>query len=279
MPETDPIRIDAPTGDAATEVPTVHAPQQAAGFVATRWTLVLRARSQSPDAHAALAELCEAYYAPVGTFIRATVRDDEAARDLTQEFFARVLAGSAFDRADPGRGRFRSFLLGAVKHFLADARARAAALKRGGGALLVPLEAGTDTSPGLDVPDPRSADVETAFDRHWAFVLLDRALRQLECEAASEGKAEQFAVLKPWLTGAAAQPQSEAGARLGLNEGAVKVAIHRLRSRFRDLVKREIAQTVRDSADVAAELRHLIEVVARGREAPGRYETARNETE
>lgn len=278
MPDTDPIRIDAPAGDSATEASAVHAPPQAAGFVATRWTLVLRARGQSPDARAALGELCEAYYAPVGTFIRATVRDEEAARDLTQEFFARVLAGSAFDRADPERGRFRSFLLGAVKHFLADARARAAASKRGGGALLVPLEAGTDTSPGLEVPDPRSADVETAFDRHWAFVLLERALRQLEGEAASEGKAEQFAVLKPWLTGAAAQPQSEAAACLGLNEGAVKVAIHRLRSRFRDLVKREIAQTVRDSAEVTDELRYLIEVVARGREVAGRDETARNET-
>lgn len=264
MPDADPLRTDAPTADSLSEPPTCHGAREAGGFVATRWTLVLRARGRSPDAQAALSELCEAYYTPVLTFIRATVRDDDAARDLTQEFFARVLAGSAFDRADPERGRFRSFLLGAVKHFLADARGRAAARKRGGGEVMVPLEPGTDTSPGLDVPDPRCSNVEIAFDRQWAFVLLDRALRQLEDGLASEGKAEQFAVLKPWLTGAAAQPQSEAAARLGLNESAVKVSIHRLRSRFRELVKREIAQTVRDSAEVTAELNYLIEVVARG---------------
>ena len=233
-----------------------------ARFVATRWTLVLRARGGSPESHLALSELCEAYYAPVEAFIRATVRDLDAARDLTQEFFARVLRGGAFDRADPERGRFRSFLLGAVKHFLADQRDRAAAARRGGGQALVPLEPGTDTSPGLELPDPRWAEVQVAFDQQWAFTLLDRGLRRLGAELAAEGKGAQFEALKPWLTAAASQPQAEVAARLGLNEGAVKVAIHRLRTRFRDLVKGEIAQTVADPAEVAAELNYLIQVVS-----------------
>jgi RNA polymerase sigma-70 factor (ECF subfamily) len=230
--------------------------------MATRWTLVLRARGRSPEAQLALGTLCEGYYAPVHAFIRAQVRDHEAARDLTQEFFARVLRGGAFDRADPQRGRFRSFLLGAVKHFLADARDRQAARKRGSGQELLPLEPGTDTSPGLDPPDPRPAALELLFDRQWAFTLLDRALGRLAQDMAGAGKAAHFSVLKPWLTGAAAQPQSEAAARLGLNESALKVAIHRLRARFRGLVKAEIAQTVADPAQVAAELDYLIEVVS-----------------
>jgi RNA polymerase sigma-70 factor (ECF subfamily) len=259
-PDT-PAGRNTPPG--ATATPTPNPPGQPSGFVATHWTLVLRARGQSPAAQAALGELCEAYYAPVQAFIRATTHDDEAARDLTQEFFARVLAGSAFDRVAPERGRFRSFLLGAVKHFLADMRARAGARKRGGGAVLVPLEPGTDTSPGLEVPDAGWPGVDAAFDRQWACALLDRSLRKLGAEMAAEGKGGQFDVLKPWLTGVAATPQSEAAMRLGLNEGAVKVAIHRLRGRFRDLVKGEIAQTVQDPAEEAAELNYLIEVVSR----------------
>jgi RNA polymerase sigma-70 factor (ECF subfamily) len=128
----------------------------------------------------------------------------------------------------------------------------------------VSLEPGTDTSPGFDAPDPRSSDVQAAFDRQWAFTVLDRTLRKLGAELATEGRAGQFEVLKPWLTGAASQPQAEAAARLGLNEGAVKVAIHRLRTRFRDLVRGEIAQTVTGPAEVTAELNYLIEVVSRG---------------
>jgi len=262
------IDPNAPHTDGGTPTPPTEAPATGvqsppAGFAATRWTLVLRARGESAVAQAALGELCEAYYAPVHAFIRAAVRDDEAARDLTQEFFARLLRGNAFERVDPARGRFRSFLLGAVKHFLADARDRQAARKRGGQEVFVALEPGSDTSPGLEVPDPRWPEVEAAFDRQWAFALLDRALRQLGGEMAAAGKHDQFEVLKPWLTGAAAEPQSAAATRLGLNEGAVKVAIHRLRARFRDLVKGEIAQTVGDAEEAASELSHLIGVVAR----------------
>lgn len=234
-----------------------------AGFLPTRWTVVLRARGSSAEAHVALGTLCEAYYAPVQEFVRAAVRDPETAKDLTQEFFARVLRGGAFDRADPQRGRFRSFLLGAVRHFLADCHDRQSARKRGGGQETIPLEPGTDTSPGFDAPDPKAGDLEWRFDRQWAFTVLGRALDQLGGEMTACGRGEQFEVLKPWLTGAAPQPQSEAAARLGLNENAVKVAIHRLRVRFRELVKAEIGQTVEDPTQISAELNYLIEVVAR----------------
>lgn len=237
-------------------------PSTGSPFAATRWTLVLRARGESDAGRAALGELCEAYYAPVQAFIRVTVRDDEKARDLTQEFFARVLRGGAFDRAEPDRGRFRSFLLGAVKHFLSDMRDRDRARKRGGDVEVLPLEPGTDTSPGFDAPDPHAAVSDAVFDRQWAFTLLDRALRQLGEELASAGKVDHFDMLKPWLTGGANAPQSEVATRLGLSENAVKVAIHRLRARFRELVKAEIAQTLAEPTHVAGELNYLIDVMA-----------------
>jgi len=233
------------------------------GFAATRWTLVLRARADAADPSAALSELCEAYYAPVHAFIRARVRDREAARDLTQEFFARVLRGSAFERAEPGRGRFRSFLLGAVKHFLADMHDRERAARRGSGQEAIPLDPGTDTSPGLDPADPGTGLGDEIFDRQWAITLLDRSLLQLASEMKAEGKAAHFEELKPWLTGAAVTSQAEVAAHLGVNENAVKVAIHRLRKRFRELVKLEIAQTVEGADEQQAELRHLISALAR----------------
>src|ERR1019366_884806 len=135
--------------------PSGDQPQRPAGFIETRWTLVLRARGESPAAQSALSELCEAYYAPVLTFIRQ-VRQEEAARDLTQEFFASLPARGGLDTVQPNRGRFRSFLLGAVKHFLADQHDRAQAAKRGGGRTVVSIEAGsgTNTSAELQISDP-----------------------------------------------------------------------------------------------------------------------------
>src|SRR5208337_351640 len=153
----------------------------------TRWTLVLRARGESPAAQSALSELCEAYYAPVLTFIRQSGRQDEAARDLTQEFFARLLAGRGLDTVQQGRGRFRSFLLGAVKHFLADQHDRAQAAKRGGGQTVVSIEAGTGTgtTTELQIPDPAGPVPDTVFDRQWAVTLVERALDVLSAELAS----------------------------------------------------------------------------------------------
>jgi RNA polymerase sigma-70 factor (ECF subfamily) len=229
-------------------------------FAATRWTLVVQARGVDAAAQSALSELCEAYYAPVITFLRSEGRDEDTARELAHEFFARVLAGSSLRGADPARGRFRSYLLGAVKHFLRDIRARKLAGKRGGGEEPIPLE---DTASGLGAPAPELPDSERAFDRQWALTVISRALGILADEHKDADRLRQFEVLKPWITGGdAALPQAAAAKTLGLSEGAVKVAIHRLRQRFREAVKTEIAQTVPAESDIDDELRHLIAVLS-----------------
>lgn len=224
-------------------------------FVTTHWTRVLSARGDSAESRAALGELCEIYYDAVLAFLRRSGRSEDAARELTQEFFARLLARPGLDAVRPERGRFRSFLLGAVKHFLADAQDRAHAAKRGGGAVPMPLAAETENSPGLEVADAAAPDPEREFDRRWALSVLARALGALEREQGEAGQAGPFAVLKPWLTGdAPEQSQADAARSLGTTEGAVKVAVHRLRLRFRALVKAEIAQTLTDASQVEDEL-------------------------
>ncbi len=249
------------------ETTTPATPAPSGQFAPTRWTQVLRARGESAQAQAALGELCAAYWQPVFSFIRHEGRDEETARDLTQEFFAQLLARRGLDTVQPGCGRFRSFLLGAVKHFLADQRDRAQAAKRGGGLKVVSIEAGTGTSTTaeLQIPDPAGPVPDTVFDRQWAVTLVERALDVLSAELASAGKAEQFDTLKPWLLGELdTLSQADAARQLGLTEGAAKVAIHRLRKRFRELVKAEIAQTVDDAAQVQEELRYLLEVLSKG---------------
>jgi RNA polymerase sigma factor (sigma-70 family) len=216
---------------------------------------VLDARGDTPDAQAALSDLCDAYYAPVFAFIRCNAPDEDTARDLTQGFFARLLARHGIDNVQRERGRFRSYLLGAVKHFLADMRDHEHRLKRGAGQSLEPLDPGTDTTTGLQLPDPTAPSPEREFDRKWAFTVLDRALATLAEEHRTAGKSDQFEVLRPWLTGDTDDlSQAGAASRLGINEGAVKVAIHRLRRRFRELVKAEIGQTLHNPAQVADEL-------------------------
>lgn len=235
-------------------------------FAPTRWTQVLRARGESAEAQAALAELCAAYWQPVFCFIRREGRDVETARDLTQEFFSRLLARHGLDAVQPGRSRFRSFLLGAVKHFLADERERANAAKRGGGQTVVSLAAGlgSHTTAEIQIPDPAGPTPDSVLDREWALTLVERALNTLAAEWSAAGKRQMFNMLKPWLHGELEGVlQAEAGRRLGMTEGAVKVAIHRLRKRFRELVQAEIGQTVGDPSEVQDELRYLLEVLSR----------------
>ena len=223
---------------------------------------MLQARGGSPEARAALSDLCAAYYAPVFAFIRRNAPDEDSARDFTQEFFTRLLARQGIDNVNPHRGRFRSFLLGAVKHFLADRRDHDHRLKRGAGEPLESIEPGTDTSPGLQLADPKAPSPEREFDRKWALTLLDRAFAILAKEYNAGGKAGHFEALKPWLTGDTEHiSQADAASRLGLNEGAVKVAIHRLRRRFREVIKSEIGQTVSDPAQVDLELHYLLEAL------------------
>ena len=231
--------------------------QQPPAFVTTQWTRVLQARGDSPEAAAALSDLCAAYYAPVLAFVRFSMREEDRARDLTQEFFARLLAKHGLNTVERERGRFRSFLLGAVKHFLADRRDEERTLKRGGGQSHVPLEIGTDTSPGLVIADETSLSPDREFDRKWALTVLDHALSALAAE--NQEQTEHFSTLKPWLTGDSEHlRQADAARELGVSEGAVKVAIHRLRRRFRELVKTEIARTLNDPAQVKDELACLM---------------------
>jgi len=248
----------------ATSTPTPSHPKGGV-FVTTRWTCVLAARGESPEARAALSELCEAYWTPVFRFLRGEGRDEDTARELTQEFFARILARDSFSRADPARGRFRSFLLGAVKHFLADRRARERAEKRGGGVPSLPLPSGddADTGAGLQIADATVEVPDTYFDRQWALALMEQVFARLAAEFASARKTEQFAALKPWLVGdTPALSQAVVARALGLNEGAVKVAVHRLRKRFRELIRAEVAHTLPDGAEADEELRYLVEVLA-----------------
>ncbi|MBM3844912.1 MAG: sigma-70 family RNA polymerase sigma factor [Verrucomicrobia bacterium] len=233
-------------------------------FAPTRWTLILRARGETPEARAALGELCEAYYQPVLRFLRREGRDEDVARELTQEFFARILARGAFEQVDPERGKFRSYLLGALRHFLADHRKHEQRLKRGGGVTPESLDAASEgEQEPIQVADASAPAPDACFDREWAMAVMARALEVLQKEFTDGGKAEQFEILKPWLMGeSSAMSQSDAARELVLTEGAVKVAIHRLRKRFRDAVRAEISQTLRDPGLVDEELRHLIEALS-----------------
>jgi RNA polymerase sigma-70 factor (ECF subfamily) len=232
-------------------------------FSATRWTLVQAARGDSTRARDALGELCTAYYAPVVAFLRRDGRPVDEARELAHGFFARVLEGGSFDAADRSRGKFRSYLLGALKHHLQQERRKHQSARRGGGIEHVALLPPTDTSAGCEVADPRNPAFDREFDRQWALAVLDRAMKQLAAEFERVGKRPHFDQLRPWLGGeVAGESQAEVAQRLGISAGAAKVAIHRLRQRFRTLVKEEIAQTVGGGEqEVREELNHLLTVV------------------
>jgi RNA polymerase sigma-70 factor (ECF subfamily) len=234
-------------------------------FEATRWTVVLRARGDSPEAQAALGDLCEAYWDPVYFFLRREGRGDDESRELTQAFFARLLDRGGIGQVDPGKGRFRSYVLGALKHFLAEGRRNQGRLRRGGGATIESLDVvGSGTNPGPQIADPAPVMPEKHFDREWALTIIDRSLQAVQAGFVRSGKADRFEVLKPWLTmdDTAHPTQAEAAEALGLTLGAVKVAIHRLRRDFRSAVEAEIAQTVPHAGDVTEELQYLIEVLS-----------------
>jgi RNA polymerase sigma-70 factor (ECF subfamily) len=229
-------------------------PPPAGDFRTTRWTEVNRAKADSPAGREALGELCQAYYEPVAAFLRCELRDAGAARDLAHDFFAHLLAGGAIARAGPEHGRFRSYLLGAVKHFLAHHREAARRLKRGGGAVNLSLN---DTE-ARAVPDAGVLSPDAAFDRQWALTVVARALGAVRRECAAEGRAEFFEQVKPWLTGEAERGgQAALAAGGGRNANALKVAIHRLKRRFRQVLKAEVAGTLEDPGQVEAELRAL----------------------
>ena len=223
-------------------------------FRTTRWTQVRRAKVNSPEGRRALAEVCTAYYEPVVAFLRCELRDADAARELAHDFFAYMLAGGAIARAEQERGRFRSFLLGAVKHFLSHHREALRRLKRGGGAENIPL----NETEARSVLEARVLSPDAAFDQQWALTVLAHAVDSLRGECVTEGRADFFDLVKPWLTGAPARgDQAVLAAAHGMNANALKVAVHRLKQRFRQLVKAEVAGTLDDPGLVEAEMRAL----------------------
>jgi RNA polymerase sigma-70 factor (ECF subfamily) len=248
----------------SSETPSTETvPPQRSAFVTTHWSVVLTAgRSDTMRAQDALAKLCQAYWFPLYAYVRRRGHSVEDAQDLTQEFFARVLEHQWIARADQAKGRFRTFLLTALERFLANEWDKARALKRGGGHPCVPLQLDTaETRYGVEPTHDRTP--EQAFEHRWALTLLEEVVKQLEAEFHAEGRAAVFAALKPCLVGdRESQPYAELASALGMNESAVKVAVHRLRQRYRELLRAEIAHTVASPADVDAEMRHLFNVLA-----------------
>lgn len=227
-------------------------------FATTHWTVVLAAGGQStPLADRALEELCRVYWYPLYAYVRRQGHSKEDAEDLTQGFFARFLERNYLEGVTSEKGRFRAFLLAALKHYLANAQDRALSQKRGGGAQVLSLDwQDAETRYQIEPPDRLSPD--KLYDRAWAMMLLEKVIARLRDECAAEGKAGLFECLKPFLmVGKSAIPYPQAAEQLGLNEGAVRVAVHRLRRRYRELLRQEITQTLADPAMLQEELQAL----------------------
>lgn len=233
-------------------------------FATTHWSVVLAAGdATSPEAAAALEELCRGYWFPLYAYARRAGQDVPAAEDLTQEFFARLLQKDYLRVADRRRGRFRWFLLTAFKCFLANEWDRERALKRGGGQRPIPLDALTaEQRYHLEPADRHSADL--LFERRWAMTLLEAARSRLQSEFTTAGKGDRFQLLEGSLPGERGElTYAELGAKLGISEGAVKTEVHRMKRRYAELMRAEVARTVADEAEVDLELRHLIDVLGR----------------
>ncbi len=230
-----------------------------ARFVTTHWSVVLSATGpNAPRAVEALEKLCRTYWYPLYAYVRRCGYGADDAQDLTQEFFARLLAKHSLASADQAKGRFRSFLLGALKHFLADEKDRATAQKRGGGQPLSSWEQPLAEERFCQEPaDELTPD--KLFDRRWALTVLERAVSRLRSRYLAEGQGRLFEALRGYVTGEAAAPAYvETAARLDLSESAVKSAIFRLRRRYHALVRDEVAQTVADPGELEQEIHYLM---------------------
>ena len=239
-----------------------HGIERQARFVTTHWTLVLRAAGESsPDTTVALEALCRAYWYPLYAFVRASGNSHEDAVDLTQEFFARLLEKKWLADADPARGRFRTFLLAAVKHFLVNEWRHSQRLKRGGGRELVELDA-LEAEERFKL-EPRDAITPDAlYERHWALTIIQRAQLRLASEASATGGAEKFQALEPTIIGERTDAGYESIAlQFNATVNTVKSWVLRLRRRFRDILREEVSQTIGPGEDVDDELRQLLAVV------------------
>lgn len=229
------------------------------GFQTTRWTLVHHATGHSAEGQQALRELCADYYEAVVAFLRRSGLDNDAAREAAHAFFADLLERPSLGGAEPGRGRFRSYLLGALKHHLSHAREHAARRKRGGGAETVPLGQGTDTSPGVDPGDTQALPPDREFDRQWALHILRRATDALAEEWRAAGRAEEFVALQPFIAGESAHGDLAALAETrGESAATLRKTVSRLRQRFRHHVKEQIVPTLPESREADDEMRELL---------------------
>jgi len=227
-------------------------------FATTHWSLVLAAAHDSrPDAQAALAALCETYWYPLYAYVRRCGYESHDAEDLTQEFFARLLDKDYLASVDRSKGKFRSFLLASLRHFLANERDRAKARKRGGGRTVFSFDRG-EAETRYRLEPSHELTPEKDFDRQWALTLLGQVLEGLRAEHVASGTEGLFEGLKGFLTQAEGScPYAEVACRLGMTEGAVKVAVHRLRRRYRQLLREHIARTVASPEEIDEEIRHL----------------------
>jgi RNA polymerase sigma-70 factor (ECF subfamily) len=227
-------------------------------FLTTRWSMVVRAGDAgSPEAARALESLCQAYWYPLFAYVRRTGRAVADAEDLTQAFFEKLLEKGWLADADRERGRFRSFLLGSLKHFLANEWDKSHAVKRGGRHRIIPLDAET-AERRLTMEPADTSPPDKAFDRRWALALLEVVLVRLRDEFAGAGKLDLFERLKGTLESGRDVSYPQLAGELGMSEGALRVAAHRMRRRYRELLRNEIAQTVAAGEDVDDELRYLI---------------------
>lgn len=232
-------------------------------FATTHWSVVLSAsRPESAHYHQALESLCRTYWFPLYAYLRRHGYRADEAEDHTQAFLACLLEKHGLRLAEPKRGKFRSFLLASLKHFLANERARAGAQKRGGGRKVLSLDCeSAETQYALEPRDELSP--EKLFERSWALTVLDRAMTRLKAEAVAAKKQEQFDRLKMYITtGKNAIAYRKVAAELKMSEGAVKVAVHRLRRRYRELLRNEIAQTVATEDQIDEEIRQLFAALA-----------------
>lgn len=227
------------------------------GFPSTAWTIVVEARGEDEAAQLAMEKLCALYWAPLYAFARRSGCSREDAEDATQGFFAKMIEGDYLERARREKGRLRSFLLTCFRRFLGDEREKARSQKRGGGHEAVSIDAAALEE--VLAGEEGSFSPERAFDRRWAHAVLEGALRELEEDYATKGKADLFSELKVFLIpdGEVAGHQ-EVAERLGMRENAVGVAVYRLRKRFGELMKRQVMATVENEGEVEAELRHLM---------------------
>jgi RNA polymerase sigma factor (sigma-70 family) len=232
-------------------------------FVTTHWSVVLSARQKdSPRSSDALETLCRTYWYPLYAYVRRQGHSPPDAQDLTQEFFARLLQKDYLKAAAQEKGRFRTFLIVALKRFLANEWDRARAQKRGGGQLAVPLD--TELAEQRYLGEPlESATADRVFERRWALTLLDRTMARLREEFTGAGKAEEFDRLKVCLTAERGEiSYAEIAAALAMSESTARVAVHRLRRRFREVFREEIAHTVSGPEEIEEEVRYLMSVLA-----------------